>query len=161
MSRECKYIVVHCSDTPSDMDIGAKEIRAWHTARPPKGNGWSDIGYHFVIRRDGTIERGRHLDEDHLIEPAEVGAHVQGYNSVAIGICLVGGARRVNGGGLAPQDNFTPRQFEVLANELRALQHQFPHARIVGHHTLNPGKACPSFNVDAFLERSGIRQPAA
>lgn len=158
MNRECKFIVVHCSDTPSDMDIGAAEIRTWHTLPPPRGNGWSDIGYHFVIRRDGKLELGRSLDQDHLIEPGEVGAHVAGYNSVSIGICLVGGARRVAGGGLAPQDNFTPRQFEVLANELRTLQSQFPRARIVGHHTLNPGKACPSFNVDAYLAQRGIEQ---
>ncbi len=159
MSRDCKYIVVHCADTPADMDIGAAEIRTWHVLPPPRGRGWSDIGYHFVIRRNGVVERGRPLDEDHIIEPAEVGAHVAGYNSVSIGICLVGGARRVVGG-LAPEDNFTTEQFDALAVKLRTLQHQFPQARIVGHHTLNPGKDCPSFDVDAFLARRGIEQNA-
>ena len=37
------------------MDIGAEKIKEWHT----KGNGWSDIGYHWVIRRDGTLDKGR------------------------------------------------------------------------------------------------------
>lgn len=160
MNRECKFIVVHCSDTPSEMDIGAAEIRIWHTAPPPHGNGWRDIGYHFVIRRDGTIERGRPLDQDHLIEPDEVGSHVQGYNSVSVGVCMVGGARRVAGGGLAAQDNFSKHQYDMLAAHLMVLKKQFPHARIVGHHTLNPGKACPSFDVDAFMARYGIGQPA-
>lgn len=159
MDRDCRFIVVHCADTPPDMDIGAAEIRSWHVLPPPRGRGWRDIGYHFVIRRTGSIERGRHLDQDHLIEPDEVGSHVQGYNSVSIGICLVGGARRVPGG-LEPEDNFTRIQYDTLAAQLKVLQRQFPKARIVGHHDLNPGKACPSFDVAAFLDRYRIKQPA-
>jgi len=49
-------LIIHCAATPPSMDIGAKEIDRWH-----KEQGWSEIGYHFVIRRDGTIEKGRPL----------------------------------------------------------------------------------------------------
>ena len=62
-----RYLVVHCAATPPEMDIGAKEIDLWHRQR-----GWSGIGYHFVIRRDGRVEAGRPLDRP--------GAHAQGFN---------------------------------------------------------------------------------
>ena len=51
-------VVIHCADTPEDMDIGAEKIREWHT----KERGWDDIGYHWVIRRDGTLDPGRPID---------------------------------------------------------------------------------------------------
>ena len=43
-------IVIHCSATPKDMDIGVEKIKHWHTV----DNGWDDIGYHYVIKRDGN-----------------------------------------------------------------------------------------------------------
>jgi hypothetical protein len=73
------WIVLHCSATrASQVNIGAKDIRRWH-----KDKGWADIGYHYVIKRDGTLEKGRALDA--------VGAHVEGHNSDSVGVCLVGG----------------------------------------------------------------------
>ena len=74
-----EYIVIHCADTYETMDIGAEDIRKWHVEE----RGWSDIGYHKVIRRDGTVETGRDIDVS--------GAHAAGFNSVSIGVCLVGG----------------------------------------------------------------------
>ena len=72
------YIAVHCAATPPKADIGVAAIDRWHRAK-----GWNGVGYHRVIRRDGTIEQGR---------PDEaVGAHVEGFNSTAVGICLAGG----------------------------------------------------------------------
>lgn len=158
MNRDVKYIVVHCADTPADMDVGAKEIDLWH-----KEKGWAMIGYHFVIRRNGNVEKGRPLDDDHLIEPNEVGAHVAGYNSVSIGVCMVGGAKRVvtmvNGvkkKSLIPEDNFNSLQYDSLVEVLTKLHNQFPKARIVGHRDLNAGKACPSFSVRDFLIKYGF-----
>ena len=56
-TRYIGEIFIHCSATPPSMDISADDIRDWHLAR-----GWSDIGYHAVIKRDGTIEAGRSED---------------------------------------------------------------------------------------------------
>ena len=81
--RQIDHIIVHCSYTPPSMDIGAETIREWHTLPKPKGRGWSDIGYHWVIRRNGTVEAGRSEER--------AGAHAKGYNQDSIGICLIGG----------------------------------------------------------------------
>jgi N-acetylmuramoyl-L-alanine amidase len=79
-------IIGHCSFTPPKMDIGAAEIRGWHVDE----NGWLDIGYAYVIRRNGIIELGRDLDNDGDVDE-EIGAHARGFNAHSIGICVVGG----------------------------------------------------------------------
>ena len=140
-SKKVKYLVIHCSATPPDMLIGAKEIRDWHV----KDNHWEDIGYHFVIRRDyaspvkGILETGRMLNQ--------VGAHVQGYNDQSIGICLVGGVKRV-GELLRSENNFTMVQFTILRNLITVLKYIFPNAIVQGHRDFpDVNKDCPSFDV--------------
>ncbi|WNH52453.1 N-acetylmuramoyl-L-alanine amidase [Stenotrophomonas oahuensis] len=136
-----KYLVVHCAATRPSMDIGVKEIRQWHLQR-----GFNDVGYHYVIRRDGTLEKGR--------KDSVVGAHAQGYNAKSLGICLVGGVseRDVN----KPEANFTPQQYHELKFLLKRLRETYPNARIVGHRELNSGKACPSFDVQEWLIHNPI-----
>lgn len=56
--RHIDKIIIHCSATPPDRHIGADEIRLWHI----RDKGWTDIGYHSVIRRDGAVEAGRGLE---------------------------------------------------------------------------------------------------
>lgn len=128
------HIVVHCADTYARMDIGAFEIGQWHRQRS-----WLAIGYHFVIRRDGTVESGREEDV--------VGAHVAGHNYTSVGICLVGGKGDDND----PEDNFTDAQYRALEGLLAAELSLHPEAKIVGHNELNDGKACPSFDVQKWL----------
>ena len=77
--RAIEKLIIHCSATPRNKDFTAEDIRDWHV----KGNGWSDIGYHFVIRLDGLIEFGRMVDR--------YGAHVKGHNLNSLGICYIGG----------------------------------------------------------------------
>ena len=132
-----KYIVVHCSATPEHMDIGADDIRRWHREK-----GWLDIGYHFVIRRDGELEHGREIDT--------IGAHVQGHNKESVGVCLVGGTDNE----LRPEENFTDDQYATLVELLRDLVEEFPNAKIVGHRELDDGKACPSFDVQGWLKEN-------
>jgi hypothetical protein len=132
---ETDYIVIHCSATKVTMDIGEDEIRAWHIER-----GWVDIGYNIVIRRDGRVEIARPLDYR--------GAHVRGFNSIAVGVCLVGGVNSTN----QPEDNFTPDQWVSLELTLRWLRLVWPDAEIVGHNELTTKKACPSFSVPEWLD---------
>jgi N-acetylmuramoyl-L-alanine amidase len=131
------FIAVHCSATTDKMNIGAADIDKWHRAK-----GWACIGYHYVIRRDGTVEKGR--------DDSVVGAHVQGFNENSVGICMVGGvsADDVN----KAQNNFTPKQFASLKTLLVDLKKKYPKAKIQGHKDF-PGvaKACPSFDVKAWL----------
>ena len=133
------YLVVHCAATPPGMDIGVAEIRRWHMQK-----GWADVGYHYVIRRDGTIETGR--AEQH------VGAHAYGYNSHSLGVCLVGGLKK---GTTKAEANFTPSQYLSLQTLLDDLSARYPDAEILGHRDL-PGvnKACPSFDVREWLRRN-------
>ncbi len=130
MRTRTSHIVIHCAATPPSMDIGAKEIDQWH-----KDRGWKGIGYHYVIRRDGSIENGRH--------PDEVGAHVRGWNKQSLGICLIGGVDKDN----KPENNFTEAQFKSLEHLLVVTSKMYPHAIVMGHRDLDPNKACPSFEV--------------
>lgn len=141
-ARDVEYLVVHCSATQPTQDIGRDEIDRWHKQR-----GWSGIGYHFVIRRNGLIERGRPLDDDSLLETPEVGAHVEGFNSKSVGVCLVGGVDDL----LRPERNFTPAQYTALETLLLMLADQFAGAEVRGHRDF-PGvaKSCPSFDVQAW-----------
>lgn len=143
--RPIDTLILHCSATPPDMDIGVAEIDTWH-----KAQGWKRIGYHFVIRRNGTVERGRPL--------AQIGAHVEGHNRRTIGICLVGGVRD-HGARPPAENNFTPAQWASLRTLVVDLLGRFPKAGVIGHHDVEPHKACPSFDVRAWLVRERI--PAA
>lgn len=131
-ASDVQYIVVHCSATRRHADIGVEDIRRWHV----EDRGWLDVGYHYVIRRDGTVEPGRPL--------TAMGAHVRGYNDRSIGICLVGGLDQ-NGN---PKDNFTPEQLNSLERLVLHLKDVFPDAEeLVGHRDLDPSKACPCFDL--------------
>lgn len=119
------------------MDVGVKEIRDWHV----NGNGWKDIGYHFVIRRNGKTEKGRPLEQ--------VGAHVAGHNAGSIGICLVGGVNQDDY--TKAENNFTQAQWKELVRLLRMLTALYP-SSIHGHNEYDKGKACPSFDVQKWLK---------
>lgn len=137
--RDIDTFIIHCAATKADMDIGATEIDQWHQER-----GWDGIGYHYVIRRNGRVERGRRLDK--------VGAHAKGHNTGSIGICMVGG---IDDSGEA-EDNFTTFQWGSLQAIVTGLAGQFPQAKIIGHYEVNPDKACPSFDVAAWLARNPV-----
>ena len=108
-------------------------------------------GYHFYIRRDGTLYNTRPL--------AIKGCHVAGMNAHSIGVCYEGGRRaeRANSkyqgtNSICYEDNRTEVQKAVLREVLLELRKSFPEARIVGHHDLNPAKACPCFDAKREYE---------
>lgn len=134
--RPINEIIVHSSATNPDMQIGVEEIRQWHMAK-----GWSDVGYHYVIRRNGKVEKGRDLET--------AGAHVKGHNAQSIGICLVGGISESG----KSEANFTIHQYIELAQLLNYLKHIYPTAEILGHKDVpEVSKDCPCFNVRALME---------
>lgn len=136
------YIAIHCAATRPSQNIGAAEIDRMHRQR-----GFKCIGYHYVIRRDGRIEAGRPVDQ--------IGAHVENWNAVSVGICMVGGVseKDVN----VPENNFTPEQFEALKGLLRGLKAKYPDAKIQGHRDFpQVKKACPSFSVSEWLKEANI-----
>ena len=137
-----EYAVVHCSATKPSMDIGVKEIDSWHRLK-----GWFSIGYHYVIRRDGTVEEGRDSNTP--------GAHARGYNHNSLGVCLIGG---VDDKG-KPENNFTVEQFQSLYLLLEKLTEEHTLVTVLGHRDL-PGvnKACPCFDVADFLADTDLAQ---
>jgi len=134
--RVITLLVVHCSAVRPGQRSSAKDIDDWHKQRKDRhGRPWKGIGYHYVVRRDGSIELGRPLEE--------VGAHVVGHNSHSIGICYEGGLNELG----VETDTRTPEQKVALRKLLEELHERFPKALIVGHHDLNPGKGCPCYDV--------------
>lgn len=143
-------IIIHCSDS----EFGsAAEIRRWH-----QGQGWREIGYHFVIPNglivpqtsyqtalyldslNGSVEVGRKIDGDSFVSDNEVGAHALGYNAKSIGICMIG------------KDSFTDEQFDTLRSLIHDLMKHYSIAKtqVLGHYQVNPGRTCPGFDVENF-----------
>lgn len=141
--RQITDIVIHCTASEYGKDLTVADVRRMH-----KALGWSDIGYHYLIRQDGRIEKGRDVDL--------IGAHVSGHNAHSIGVCYVGGLD-TNGN---PADTRTPNQKESLVCLLKMLMAAYPTARIKGHRDFSPDlngngciepsewiKRCPCFDV--------------
>ena len=134
--RAINRIIIHCSATTKSKNYTVDTIRKWH-----KQKGYSDIGYHYVIYRDGSIMKGRPLDK--------VGAHTVGYNTGSIGICYIGGLAKDC---KTPKDTRTKEQKESLLKLVHSLKEQFPNATIHGHNEF-AAKACPSFNVQDWYKK--------
>ena len=137
---DVKYLIVHCSYTPESMDIGKSDIDRWHREK-----GWMMIGYHKVIKRDGTVEDGRPLSKS--------GAHVRGMNRTSIGICLIGGMNRSKDG---PEINYTDEQMKSLRSLLDDLSKDYPKAKVRGHTDFDKGKTCPNFDAGKWYETDEI-----
>lgn len=147
-ARRIRFIGLHTAGTPGgDLDVSAAAMRAFHMAPEPKGRGWSDIGYNFVVRKDGTIELGRPL--------ARIPAHIEGLNVESIGVCFSGN------GDVA---DFSSAQYAAGVELCCALLDRFPDLRIehvIGHREAPAfgakptAKTCPGRKVDMarFRER--------
>ena len=130
-ARPITEIIVHCTATPEGREVSLETIRDWHKAR-----GFSDIGYHYVVHLDGSVERGR--------AEALVGAHVSGHNTGTLGVVYVGGIER---DGATPKDTRTPAQRRALIDLVSALIDKYPAVSKVSGHNEYAAKACPSFDV--------------
>ena len=128
--RKITKIIIHCAATPKGKDFTVQQIDQWHRQR-----GFRCIGYHFVIYRDGSIHKGRPIEQ--------VGAHTSGHNANSIGICYIGGC---TSDGKTPKDTRTGAQRVALVKLVAELRSQFPTASVHGHNEF-ANKACPSFNV--------------
>ena len=132
--RKVDKIIIHCSATKEGQDFNANDINNWHNAK-----GWDGIGYHYVIKLDGTTEQGR---------PVEIsGAHTKGHNKGSIGVCYIGG---LDANGKA-KDTRTPEQVNSLRVLIGALLSLIPAEASVHGHNEFSSKACPCFNVHTEL----------
>lgn len=148
--RNIDSIIVHCSATKAGQDFTAADIDCWHRER-----GFNGIGYHYVVRLDGKLEKGRDV--------SLAGAHCKGWNERSVGICYIGGLD-ANG---RPADTRTNAQKRVLYQIIMDLQREYNILQVLGHRDTSPDlngdgviepyeyvKACPCFDVKEFL-RSG------
>ena len=125
--RTITLIIIHCSAVRPDQTSSVAQINTWHHER-----GFHlGVGYHYVIRRDGTIEPGR--------PEWMVGAHCVNHNAHSIGVCYEGGLD-IRG---QPADTRTAEQKVAMRQLLEDLHRRYPRALIVGHRDLNPHKDCP------------------
>ena len=124
--REIKQLIIHCTYSDDSLDIGVREIRDWHVS----GFGWSDVGYHYVVRRSGKVEAGRPEDK--------AGAHVRGHNHNSLAVCWVGNKEP------------SPMQWTALLRLCRELRtkHNIKIGNVFGHFELDPNKTCPNLNMD-------------
>jgi N-acetylmuramoyl-L-alanine amidase len=143
--RKIDEIIIHCTATRPDWWAGksaaakVKEITRWHLDR-----GWSDIGYHYLIDRDGTVVEGRPVER--------TGAHVKGHNTGTVGISLFGGFGGSAGDSFA--DNFTEDQEQALLDLIAKLKADHPSITKISGHNQYAAKACPCFSVPAWLKKA-------
>lgn len=131
--RKLSSIIVHCSDTKKNMNTTVDDIRRWHV----KERGWDDIGYHYVIHRDGSVMVGRDIEK--------AGAHARGHNGHSVGVCLVGG--RSDKG--TPLFNYTDSQMYALSDLIEDLMSEHGELKVMGHNDVS-NKACPCFDVGVW-----------
>lgn len=153
--REMKYLVIHCTATPEGREVSSQEIRRWHTDPVSKGGrGWQQVGYTDLIHLDGSVERLVKNNEDAWVDPWEITNGAQGYNSVSRHVVYAGGCAR---DGKSAKDTRTAAQRIALENYVKDFHARCPEVRIIGHNEIS-AKACPCFDVQAWLRSIGINQ---
>jgi hypothetical protein len=131
--REIKKVILHCSASSLPEHDNVESIRKWHVEE----NGWKDIGYHFVITRNGDVHKCRDIKD--------VGAHCIGHNLDSVGICLTG------------ETEFTPDQYFSLAWLLADVINDNPSiVEVKPHNYYNKEKDCPNFKLRIFDMRVGF-----
>lgn len=128
--RAIDTIILHCSATEQGKEFNTEDIREWHL-----GRGWKDVGYHFVILLDGTIEIGRPVHQ--------VGSHVKGQNQNSIGVCYIGGL--VKGKAKDTMTDLQASSFLFLVKAIRTIYGN--EIMVSGHNEYDSKKECPSFIV--------------
>lgn len=155
MKQELQYLVIHCTATPAGREVTGEEIRRWHTSPPPAGRGWKQVGYSKLFHVNGGVEQLVGNNDDSFVDAWEITNGVAGKNSICQHWCYVGGMSEDM---KKPQDTRSPMQKESLRREVQAFHRKHPGVKIVAHHHFDKGKACPSFDVQAWLTQIGITQ---
>lgn len=154
MGKELKYLVIHCTATPEGRPVASDEIRAWHTNPVSKGGrGWKQVGYTDMFHLDGRVERLVKNNEDATVDEWEITNGAVGYNAISRHIVYVGGCDKQ----MKPKDTRTAGQTMALKKYVLDFHRKHPSVKIVGHNQL-AAKACPSFDVPAWLRSIGITQ---
>ena len=148
-------LVIHCTATPEGREVSQADIRHWHCDPVNKGGrGWKQVGYTDMIHLDGKVERLVDNNEDAQVDPWEITNGAKGYNSTSRHVVYVGGCEAHSP---KPKDTRTAAQLKAMEAYVKDFHRRFPSVRIVGHNEL-AAKACPSFDVQAWLKEIGMNQ---
>jgi hypothetical protein len=116
---------VHCTASDREEDDDIEVIRKWHLAR-----GFVDVGYHYMIHKDGSVSKGRSLNV--------VGAHTEGRNTLSVGIVLAG------------LEEFSPSQFIKLGMLRKEIEQHYGRELKFYPHNYFANKLCPNFPCDLW-----------
>lgn len=136
--RNVNMVVVHCAATNPLHSISVEDIRRWHVEE----NGWEDIGYHYYIKRDGSVYKGR--------PTMYQGAHEPKANDCSLAICLEGGHKG--------DSDYTDDQFYALRRLIGEIREVHPHAAVLGHNQFRHNKTCPNFDVVSWWEAEILQE---
>ena len=157
ITREITETIVHWTAHFNDQGhIGARDIHKIGVNR-----GFNGCSYHYIIKRNGDIERGR---------PVNIrGAHAKaaGHNKFSIGVAFVAGYNCPSGtrspNRFISADSITPAQFKALEQYLKAFFMVFPGGQVFGHMDFDPNKPDPGFDLNGYIQakfnRSNVINP--
>jgi len=147
-----EYLIIHCTATPEGREVTKEDIIRWHTTpKSEGGRGWSQVGYSELIHLDGTIETLVNYDDNDIVDSWEVTNGARGMNSKSRHIVYVGGCDK----NMKAKDTRTAAQRYALEMYIKAHTTWHPNWLIAGHNHF-AAKACPSFNVEEWLESIGV-----
>ena len=132
-ARRVERIFLHCSASDSVAADDIEVIRGWHKDPPPAGRGWSDIGYHFFIKKDGQIQEGRPLER--------MPAAQAGHNRDTIAICVHGLAI----------EKFTQAQYQSVIRLCSEIDEAYRDMVTFHGHCEVSSKSCPVFPYKEVL----------
>lgn len=143
--RLIKYIVFHCTDTPSTTTVESIQ-NYWK-----KKLGWKYPGYHYIIKQDGEIVK--------LLSTKIPSNGVLGFNEHCINIAYIGGKTKEG----KHADTRTPAQQHAMFNLLMRFLHRYHNVEVKGHCEFpnQGGRTCPNFNVKEWLKNyvPDLREP--
>lgn len=135
--KDTKYIIIHSSQTPPSKNLDVTDMNKLHRQK-----GFLNVVHHLLIKRDGSVETGRELEE--------VGAHTEGYNDISVSVCLIGGT--LTDSELEPRLNYTSKQWQELKESVMWLRHTYPQSTILGFNEIEPTQLSPYFDVQSWLD---------
>ena len=141
--RDITEVVCHWTETPTNKNIGSEEINNLHVDQ-----GLNGIGYHYVIRRDGSIQRGRPVNIE--------GEHALDHNQRSIAVCFVGGinvpSETINITQFISVQSLTRSQFNSFDHFCRAFYNVWPGGQVLGHSDIDNLTNDPGFDVRAYVK---------
>jgi N-acetylmuramoyl-L-alanine amidase len=143
---DIKHLVWHCSDTPASFDVTKHHIEDWHI----RERNWTRVGYHVLVRRNGSTDFMIPFDRDSKISNEELANGARGFNHNSIHFCWAGGKNN--------DDNRTSEQKATMEAITEMMVMLFPKIKVLGHNQINAHKYCPSFNLTDWLRSIDIHE---